>query len=53
MKLEITDAESKTNVFIIIRLKDFYDNLNIVVALAPGIEFLSSKCAQFPLTLIE
>ena len=38
-------------------LKCFYDNtidsLNIVVILAPGHEFFSTKCAQFPLTFLE
>ena len=33
----------------IIRLKCFYDSLNIVVVLPPGCKFLSIKCTQFPL----
>ena len=37
----------------IIRLKYFHDSLNIVVILAPGREFCSVKCVQFPLTFIE
>ena len=32
----------------IIRLKYFYDSLNIRVTLAPGHNLLSGKCAQFP-----
>ena len=35
------------------QLKFFYDNLNIVVILAPGRESFSTKCAQFPLTSTE
>ena len=31
----------------IIRLKQFHDNLNIEVILAPGREFFSTKCGQF------
>ena len=37
----------------IIRLKYFYDILNIVVTLAPGDELFSAKCAQFSLTVLE
>ena len=37
----------------IIRLKYFYDILNVAVILAPGHEFCSAKCAQFPLTFRE
>ena len=37
----------------IIGLKYFHDNLNIVVILAPGREFFSVKYVQFPLTFIE
>ena len=37
----------------ITHLKYFYDTLNIVVILAPGREFCSTKCAQFPLTFTE
>ena len=37
----------------IIQLIYFYDSLNIVVILAPGREFFSAKCAQFPLTFTE
>ena len=29
------------------------DSLNIVVNLAPGCEFFSAKCAQFPITFTE
>ena len=35
------------------KTKSFYDNLNIVVILAPGRESFSTKCAQFPLTSTE
>ena len=35
------------------RLKHFHDGLNIVEVLAPGREFFSAKCAQFPLTFTE
>ena len=38
------------NVFMIIRSKYLHGSLNIVVILAPGREFFSAKCAQFPLT---
>ena len=34
----------------IMQLKYLHDSLNIVVILAPGREFFSVKCAQFPLT---
>ena len=37
----------------IIRLKHFQDSLNIAVILAPGYEFFSPKCTQFPLTFKE
>ena len=37
----------------VIRLKRFHDNLNIVVILAAGREFFSAKCAQFPLAFAE
>ena len=37
----------------IIRLKYFRDNLNIVVILAPARGFFSTKYAQFPLTFTE
>ena len=37
----------------IIPLKYFHDNLNIVVILAPGCEFFTAKCIQFPLTFTE
>ena len=37
----------------IIRLKYFYDRLNIVVILAPGHEFFTGKCAKFPLRFTE
>ena len=37
----------------IIRLKYFHDNLNIVVILAPGREFFTAKCAQFPLISVK
>ena len=47
-------AESKIDVFkmffVVIRLRNFHDNLNIVGILALGREFFSSECAQFPLT---
>ena len=47
-------AESKIDVFkmffMVIRLRNFHDNLNIVGILALGREFFSSECAQFPLT---
>ena len=36
--------------FMTIKLKYFHDSLHIVVILAPGQEFFSAKCAQFPLT---
>ena len=39
--------------FMIIRLKYFYDRLNVVVILAPAREFFSAKCAQLPLTFTE
>ena len=41
------------NVFMITRLKYFYDTLNTVVILAPGRELFSAKCTQFPLTFTE
>ena len=41
------------NVFIIIGSKFFDDNLNFELILAPGCEFLSAKCAQFPLTFTK
>ena len=31
------------------QLKYFHDSLSLVVILAPGCEFFSAKCAQFPL----
>ena len=34
-------------------LKHFDDSLNIVVILAPGRGYLSAKCSQSPLTLME
>ena len=37
----------------LIRLKCFYDSLNIVAILDPGRELFSNKCAQFPLTFKE
>ena len=37
----------------LIRLKYFHDSLNIVVILAPGCEFFSAKCVEFPLTFTE
>ena len=37
----------------IMRLKYFNNNLNIVVILAPGYEFFSAKCVHFPLTFTE
>ena len=37
----------------IIRLKYFHDNLEIVVILASGCEFFSAKCAQFPVKFTE
>ena len=47
-------AESKIDVFkmffMVIRLRNFHDNLNIVAILALGGEFFSGECAQFPLT---
>ena len=36
------------NVFMIIRLKYFYESLNIEVIVAPGPEFAYAKFAQFP-----
>ena len=36
-----------------IQLKYFHDSLNIVVILAPGCEFFSTKCAHFPLIFME
>ena len=36
-----------------IQLGYFHDSLNIVVILAPGQEFFSAKCVQFPLTFTE
>ena len=39
--------------FMIVRLKYFYDSLNIVVILAPDCECFSTKCVQFPLTFTE
>ena len=36
-----------------ITIKIFFDSLNIVVILAPGREFFSSKCSQFPFTFTE
>ena len=36
-----------------ITLKYFHDGLNIVMTLAPGSDFFSAKCAQFPLTFNE
>ena len=41
------------NVFMIKTLKYFHDSLNIVVIFAPGREFFSAKCAQFPLAFTE
>ena len=41
------------NAFIIIGSKFFDDNLNFELILAPGCEFLSAKCAQFPLTFMK
>ena len=35
------------------KLKYFNDSLNIVVILAPGRDFFSAKCVQFPLTFTE
>ena len=34
--------------FLIIRLIYFHDSLNIIVTLAPGHEFFSAKCVEFP-----
>ena len=36
------------NVFMIIRLKYFYESLNIEVIVASGPEFVYAKFAQFP-----
>ena len=36
-----------------ITIKYFNNSINIVVILAPGHEFLSAKCVQFPLTFTE
>ena len=41
------------NVFVIKRFKYLRDRLNIVLILAPGSEFFSAKCAQFPLKFTE
>ena len=41
------------NIFIILRLKYFYDSLHIVAILAPGCEVFSVKCAKFPLIFKE
>ena len=35
------------------RLKYFRDSLNIVVILAPALEFFSAKNSQFPLAVTE
>ena len=37
----------------IIRLKYFHVSLITVLILAPGREFFSAKCAQFPYTFME
>ena len=37
----------------IIRLKYFHAGLHIAVILAPGCEFFSAKCIQFPFTFAK
>ena len=56
MKWHNFDAQSKKDVsktFMMIRLKYFHDNLNIVVILAPGCEFFTARGVQFPVTIME
>ena len=37
----------------IMRLKFFNDNPNVVLIVAPGYEFFSAKCIKFPLKVME